>query len=281
MQGIIKRNLLRYKSEKINIFFSLLGPLLVLVVYMIFLKASMLDTITEAGLSESVLYIWIISGAICIATLTTPQIVIGYRIEDVEDGKIKDFLASPIKKHEISLGYIISSVLVGIITTTIILLITQVCLFILAEPLSLIALLKTIFVIIISVIMNASVLFFLSSFFKGTTAWSSFCTLTGTLIGFIVGMYIPLRILSDGLQTLFTTFPQTVSMGLFRVAMLKDIIDTEVSGNTQAIEAVNTSLSIQVQFMGQDTSFLIGTIILLIFTITFTILASLLVRKQK
>ncbi len=280
MKGMIKRNLYKYFNERMNIFYSLLSVIILLLVYVLFLSSNFSDLSEAVSNGEEIVYKWIYSGLLCIATFTTTQAVIGYRTEDRYYKIDKDFLSSPIKRTEISLGYIISAVIVGFIMSSTLLGVIQLFLLVQGVPLfGLMEVLKIEGLIFLSVCVNASMLFLASTFFESEKTWNAFSTLTGTLIGFITGMYIPLSTLSSTISLVATTFPQTVAMTLFKKTMVDSVVSQTMSG--QNLEETRESLSLLPQFMGREVSEVNALIILVVFMVVFSITSSLRIKKHK
>lgn len=67
---------------------------------------------------------------------------------------------------------------------------------------------KVLGLIILTVIFASFMMFFMVSCFKSVNAYSTACTVIGTLIGFLTGVYIPIGNLPESVQTVVKLFPR-------------------------------------------------------------------------
>jgi len=94
------------------------------------------------------------------------------------------------------------------------------------------AMIKTIAIILLSVLASSALVFFVVSFIKSLNAFSTASTLLGTLIGFFMGVYVPIGNLPDGVQLFVKCFPIAHSGVLLRKVMMEDAIASTMPGFT-------------------------------------------------
>ncbi len=284
MRGLIKRNLLVYFTDKAEVFFSLLSTLILLMLYVLFLgenlRSSMVSEVGEVYAKE-IVNLWILAGSVCLSTFTTAEAIIGFRIYDKESKVLKDFLSSPIKRWEISLGYILSSIIVAILLSSIIFGIGVIFLSTQGTILGLETIVKFELLIILSSIVNATLIFFVSTFMETRGGWSALSIVSGTLLGFITGMYVPLSILSPMIEKVATMFPTTILMGMFKETLITPTLVEGFNNNQEAISIFFKELAIGPIFGGEPISTLMALGILFGFIILFTILSTLRIKKYK
>lgn len=237
MFNLAKRNFLLFFRNKSSVFFSLLGAIIIILLYVLFLGDMVSGNVGDVAIERVVLDNWIMAGLLAAASITTTMGAFGIIVEDRESGRLKDFFAAPLKKSTIVGGYLVNSIFVGIIMTLIVFVLAEIYIVVYGGALiSFTALLKVLGVILLSVISSSSMVMFVLTFIRNNNAFSTASTILGTLIGFLTGIYIPMGILPAPVQWIIKIFPVSHAGALFRQIMMEEAIST----NFQAapIEAV-------------------------------------------
>lgn len=231
---LVLRNLRLYFRDKASVFFSLLGVFIMLGLYMAFLGNLWVRGYENAypameDYSPGVRFLidsWIISGVVAAASITTTMGAFGTMVDDTAKKIIKDFRVAPIKRWQLVLGYILSSVIIGILMSLITLALGELYIILQGgEFLSLMAFLETFGLIVLSVCASSALVFFLISFIKSPNAFATASTLLGTLIGFFMGVYVALGDLPEGVQMVIKCFPLAHSGALLRKVMIGDAME--------------------------------------------------------
>ena len=76
MKGLVIRNLKLYFKDKGAVFFSLLGVLIVIGLYILFLGDTFTDSLKEFYKPENIMSGWTMAGLLAITTLTTIKIFV-------------------------------------------------------------------------------------------------------------------------------------------------------------------------------------------------------------
>lgn len=244
--GLIKRNLKLYFRDGMSVFFSLLGVFIIIMLYLFFLGnimteyalSSINEIVADPNLPpQAVQFLdaldvryfmnsWIMAGVITVATITTTLGAYGVIVTDKSSKVLNDFKVSPIKRSTLVFSYVISAFLVGVIMSCIALAFAEGYIFIAGgEVMSFGALIKTIAVILLSVLMSSSIIFLIIAFVKTSNAFGAISTVFGSVIGFLMGVYIPMGNLPDGVQTVIKFFPFAHPAVLMRQVMQGDVID--------------------------------------------------------
>ena len=131
--GLTKRNMLVYLRDKATVFFSLLSPLIILFLYLMFLKQNYVDSvngvISGAGIQDFItqsqvdgfVNSWLISGILASSCITVPLSSLTLIVTDKETQKDYDLNASPVKKWKLGISYLVAAFLNTFIITFIIL----------------------------------------------------------------------------------------------------------------------------------------------------------------
>lgn len=240
LANLIGRNLKLYFRDKSSVFFSLLGVLIIIGLYALFLGNIMvkdLQNIAGEGarfLTDS----WIMAGVLSVTTFTTTMGAFGAMVEDKSKKISRDFSAAPVKRSQLAAGYIISSFIIGVIMTVAALVLAEI--YIVADGgklLNTIPLLKVLGILLISALANSSFIFFFVSFFRTTNAFAIASTVIGSLLGFIAGIYIPMGVLPATVQTFIKIFPISHIGSVLRQVMMEAPMSESFSN--APVQAVN------------------------------------------
>lgn len=222
MTYLIKRNLLLYFRDKASVFFSLMGVFVIIGLYLLFLGDVMRSSFHEIEDSGFLVDSWIMSGVIGVTPITTILAALGNMVEDRRRNIYKDFSASPIKRGTLAGGYIISSYIIGLIMTVITIILAEVYIIVNGgEVLPIINLIKIMGIIMAYSLWVTFTLYFFVSFLRSMNAYSAVATITGTLIGFLTGVYIPIGSLPSAIQTVIKIFPPSQAAMLIRQIMME------------------------------------------------------------
>lgn len=249
LYNMTKRHMLTYFRDRMAVFFSLLSVLIVLVLMLVFLgnmnQKNLIQLIQNAGgtISDAqahhIVIMWTIAGMLVVNAFTVPITMIGISIEDKEQHKLESFYSSPISRTTLILSYLIAAVLTGFLMCLIILLLSFLYVTYAGFAfLTWIQLLSVLGLILLCLIVSSCIILLISQVVRSEHAWGAFSTLAGTLIGFLGGIYLPMGMLPDTIQTFLKCLPF-----LHETAMMRDIF---------TIDALHTA------FLDLPTEFLTG-----------------------
>ncbi|HNZ50883.1 MAG TPA: ABC transporter permease [Bacilli bacterium] len=223
MINIAKRNIRLFFRDKTSVFFSSLSVIIIMSLYVLFLGDMMSNW--EGGVTgvRFLMDSWIVAGLVAASSVTSTLGALGVIVEDYSKNIVKDFYSSPIKKSTLIGGYLISSFVIGTIMSCLALVFGELYIIINGgELLSLFDLLKVFGVIVLSTFANSAILFLVISFIRTQNAFSTLSIIIGTIIGFLMGIYVPVGALPDFIQKLMKVFPGTYSVALFRTIIMKE-----------------------------------------------------------
>jgi multidrug/hemolysin transport system permease protein len=228
--SLVKRNLKLYFRDRVSVFFSFLGVIIIIGVYVMFL-GKMMEGYTEQIIGESGRYLmisWIMAGVVSVTTITTCNGAFGIMVEDTALKRIRDFKVSPIKRWQLVLSYVLAAMVIGMIMTLLTLFLGELYIYLDGGTLlSFSVFLKVLGVILLSVFSSSALIFFIMSFIKSQNAFGTASSIIGTLIGFLTGIYIPIGNLPNGVQALIKFFPLSHSGVLLRQLMIGEIMPLE------------------------------------------------------
>ncbi|MER2105854.1 MAG: ABC transporter permease [Solibacillus sp.] len=247
--SLVSRHNKVFFRNRTLVFFSLLSVLILIVLYAIFLQKTQLNAIEQAvpltPAVELMVNEWMIAGLLSIIAVTTTLGVFSIYVKDLEMKTTADFLTTAASRMKIQLSYIISALIVGFTMSVFALICCEIYLVIVGgKLLSLIAFLKVIGILLISVLLSCSVNLFIVLFIKTQAAFSTLSTIIGTAIGFFCGVYVPMAALPSYVQSMIQFFPISHTTVLLRQVLMEDSITKVFLGNEEAAHNYKLSFGI-------------------------------------
>lgn len=237
--GLTGRNLLLFFKDKQSVVFSLLTSIIVLVLYLLFLKSSFVDSMNGILSSNEGLSLFItadeidmfanlvlLTGILGSAMITVPYNCLTTLVKDRENRVDYDVLATPIKRGQIVLAYFTSAALSSIILNMIIL---SIGLLVLSLSGSLYlgasGIIAAYGVVALGSVSATAVFMIIILFFKSSRASGAFFGILSAASGFVIGAYVPISQFSDSVQTVCNLFPASHVTMLLRNALMNGILD--------------------------------------------------------
>ncbi|MGI6710361.1 MAG: ABC transporter permease [Bacilli bacterium] len=254
MFNIAKRNVLLFFRDKTAVFFSLLSSIIVIVLYALFMGKMLLGEFPES--MKFTINSWLIAGLIAISAFTGPLSAYDIMIADRNNNIYKSFIAAPVKKSQLTGGYILSSLIIGVSISLVTLVIGE--LYIVmngGSVLPALTILKIIVFVIIGTTANSALLYAITSFIKTQTAYNAFSTIAATLIGFLLGIYVPLGTLPNYVQSALKFYPGTYMVGLLRNEFMRvPIAENESVIGVDAISEFKSFLGVSYKWGSYDVT---------------------------
>ena len=265
--GLTKRNLLVFFKDKTMIFFSMLTPLIIFILYLLFLKATFLHSMessTEAlmtlglvtsGDLEALTGGLLLAGIMGSALITIPYNCLTTLVNDRASGIDVDVTATPLSRVQIILAYFTASTISAILMASVILgaglLILQG-----AHPmhLSLQSILMLFAILMIGAISSTAIFMIIVLFLKSSSASGAFLGILSAASGFVIGAYIPLANFASGIQNFCHLLPATKVTILIRRHLLTDLL-TQIDHNINGIDQGLFISSIKEYFSFQGVLF--------------------------
>ena len=259
---LTRRHLLVFFRNKIRVFFTLMVPFTIFLIYIFLLRDLELNTVngilSDIGAKEGVSLVddiklnnlicavvdsWMLSGILAISTVTVSLQTNWMIISDKESGVNRDFASSPIKRNALIGSYFVFNLIVTVIICFIFLLVCFVYLACMGGFLlnffDFLTILATIlFASTLSVLLTVLICSFISR--DGTMA--SVNTIFSTVIGFLIGAYMPFATMPEWVQNICAFLPSTYSCSLLRYSFMSTPIDKLAE---YVVKSVNISNSAQ------------------------------------
>ncbi len=283
MKYMVKRNLLIFFRDKGSVFFSLLGVLIIIGLYVLFLGDMMVKSLGDLPGARFLMDSWIMSGLLAVTPVTTSLGAMGVVIEDKKYGMYKDFAASPIKRNVLYGGYLISGFLISLILSLVTFFLAEIYIVIYGgELLTAAAAGKALAMILLTTASSGIMMFYMVSWFKSVNTFSAASTVIGTLMGFLTGIYIPVGALPSSIQTVVKLFPPSHAAVLFRRIMMEQAERITFAGApAENLEAFHLELGAAFQVGKKVLSPAASLIYILIFSGLFLILTMIKITRKE
>lgn len=283
--SLIKRHTKVYFKDKGVFLSSLITPVILLVLFLTFLRNVYIDSIKlnipkGIELSSSVLNgfagSWLISSLLATCCITIAFCANMIMVQDKVSGSYKDLTITPVKKSTLNLSYYLSTAFVTAIICYAAFGIGLIYLSFAGFYLSFVDILFTIFDIALLVLFGTALSSIVCMFLKSQGAISAVATLVSSVYGFICGAYMPLSQFSIGLRNVLMFLPGTYGTGLIRNHMMNGVMkELKSQGLTsELIYDISKSFDATLTFFGHDVS--IG-VMYLILSLSIVVLISLFV----
>lgn len=259
VSGLVERSLKIFLKDKASVFFSLLAPLIVLGLYLLFLGDIQMDGIKAAfegapiddKLLKSFVDSWMLAGVVSVACVTVSFSVQGITVQDREKGVLNDMLASPISRGIIDLSYLISNFVVTLCICLIVLAVAFVYVAITGWTLSFVDAVLLIALTVMSVLSASVISTLVGLAFRTSSQHSAFVGIISAVIGFVMGAFMPLSAFPKGVQYVTLFVPATYSAALYRNLFMRGALEKIDAALPGAEDGLKGSFSMELDFFGK------------------------------
>ena len=268
ISGLIKRNLLLFFKDWQSILFSLLTSIIVLVLYLLFLKGTFVSAIQRAmeqypGLASMVpqkdidmfANLFLLSGILGSAMISVPFSCITVLVKDRANKVDYDILSTPLKRGQIIFAYFVSAVLTSTLLTNIILAVGLIGIRMQGNMyLNISQVVKAFSVVALGSISASAIFMIVVLFFKTVSACEAFFGILSAASGFVIGAYIPISQFSNEVQTVCNLFPASQITIMLRNILLNGLLE-HINISLQGVDQGMFVLSLKEYFTFQAKLF--------------------------
>lgn len=266
--GFIKRNVLLFFKDWQSILFSLLTSIIVLVLYLLFLKGTFVSAIQSAmeqypGLASMVpqkdiamfANLFLLSGILGSAMISVPFSCITVVVKDRANKVDYDILATPMKRGQIIFAYFVSAVLTSTLLTDIILAVGLIGIRMQGNMyLNISQVVKAFSIVALGSISASAIFMIIVLFFKTVSACEAFFGILSAASGFVIGAYIPISQFSNEVQTVCNLFPASQITIMLRNILLNGLLE-HINTSLQGVDQGMFVLSLKEYFTFQAKLF--------------------------
>ena len=275
MRYLTLRNIKLYFKDKMTFLVSLITPLILLVLFIAFLKSTYEDSILsiiqgfdlDQSLIDALTGGWLFSSVLATSCITV-AFCSGMMVIDKINRANIDFMVSPVKKSTLQLSYVSANLFSTFIITFVLLIVGLIYLACVGFYITFVDILLIVFGIIITSLFGTILANIIWTFTHSQGVVSGVCTLVSALYGFICGAYMPISAMGQGMQYFVSLLPGTYATVLFRQGFLNSVLNRMRETLPQGmINGIASGFDVKMSFFGHDVSTLALILVISISTI--------------
>lgn len=235
-KGMTKRNVKVYLKDRMAVFLSLITQIIVLGLFLIFLKDTYLMAINDnlgelkSLVSEkdiqTLINSWLVSGVVGTAVVTVALNSLNIMVTDKQNKISFDYCTSPVKNSTVVLSYFSGALINTILLSTILLSAGFIFIAVTGEFVySITDILAMFGLTILGSISSTLILMIFVSFFKKNSTLSAFGVMISASIGFVIGAYVPVSQFGSSVQTIVNLVPGSHIAGMMRNILMTPAIN--------------------------------------------------------
>lgn len=275
MRYLTLRNIKLYFKDKMTFLVSLITPLILLVLFIAFLKSTYEDSILsiiqgfdlDQSLIDALTGGWLFSSVLATSCITV-AFCSGMMVIDKINRANIDFMVSPVKKSTLQLSYVLANLFSTFIITFVLLIVGLIYLACVGFYITFVDILLIVFGIIITSLFGTILANIIWTFTHSQGVVSGVCTFVSALYGFICGAYMPISTMGQGMQYFVSLLPGTYATVLFRQGFLNSVLNRMRETLPQGmINGIASGFDVKMSFFGHDVSTLALILVISISTI--------------
>jgi len=276
------RNVKIFFRDRTAVIFSMFAALIVIALYFLFIGESLTSEYSYLPNARTIIDSWAMGGLMGVVPVTTTLAALGIMIQDRITGAVRDFTVSPMKRYEIVGGYVLSTFIISTTLSLLSLGLAEAYIVSGGGPLLTgIQFASIIGVLLLSVLSASAVMLVVALFLHSNNAYSAVSTVVGTLIGFIVGAFIPLGFLPSAVASFTKIIPATHSASLFRQIFMEKPMESMAGMPPEEILDFEFKMGIKLGFGGEPISPEISIMILAGVCVLFYFIAIVIMSKKQ
>ena len=282
MLALAKRNTLCYLRDRQSVLFSLMAVLIVVLLYLLFLRDILISSYPEMDGMPHLIDAWVMAGILGIVPVTASAGSLQTMIEDRVSGRDRDIAVTPLSRWEIVGGHVLSTFASGLVMSLLALVICLAYLVAVGCPLSAAGVAECVVLLIPSALSGSVIVYAMVSFIRSTGAFSGFFTVVSVMIGFLAGIYMPMGTMPEAMQVVGTLVPASQMAALFRESLCSDAMaDVFAGAPADVLGGFRTDMGFDLALGGFEFSATASLAYSLAVAAVFMAIAVLAVRRSR
>ena len=282
MLALAKRNTLCYLRDRQSVLFSLMAVLIVVLLYLLFLRDILISSYPEMDGMPHLIDAWVMAGILGIVPVTASAGSLQTMIEDRVSGRDRDIAVTPLSRWEIVGGHVLSTFASGLVMSLLALVICLAYLVAVGCPLSAAGVAECVVLLIPSALSGSVIVYAMVSFIRSTGAFSGFFTVVSVMIGFLAGIYMPMGTMPEAMQVIGTLVPASQMAALFRESLCSDAMaDVFAGAPADVLGGFRTDMGFDLALGGFEFSAAASLAYSLAVAAVFMAIAVLAVRRSR
>lgn len=261
--SLMMRNTKCYFKDKFSFFMSLITPLILLVLFVTFLRNVYIESFNSAfpegftvdeRIINGIAGAWLMSSIISVSSVTVAFCSNLIMVDDKITSSVNDFKVSPVKSTTVSLAYFASNFFTTFIVMMCVMLIGHIYLGAVGWYITAGDFFMIIVDSICCILFGSLLAGVVESFVSTQGGQSAVATLVSSMYGFICGAYMPISSFSKGLQNVLGLLPGTYSVGIIRNHYMDGYLSALADAGVpeQAIKGIKDSFDINLYVFGNS-----------------------------
>lgn len=256
---LVKRSTKIFIKDKAGVFFALFAPLIILVLYVLFLGDIQLTAIEQAlegvpiesKILKSFVDGWMLAGVVAVACLTVSFSAQNIMVADKENGVLNDTLVSPVNRAIVTVGYFIANYIITILICIVVAIIAFVYLAISGWYLSVVDVFGIIGMVLLSALSSCILSTIICKAIKTSNAHGAFVGIISAISGFLIGAYMPISMFPKAVQYFTLFIPGSYSASVLRNLFMRGALDEVALIAPQVSEVLKENFSLNLDFFGK------------------------------
>ena len=229
------RNMKLYFKDKMTFFMSLLSPLILLVLFVTFLKSVYVDSFTAfipEGFQISNKAIdgftggWLMSSILGVSSVTVAFCSNIIMVDDKIKGNINDLLVSPVRRDLLAVGYYLANLVTTFIVCLAAMLVGFLYLAVVGWYLSVSDVLFILLDLTLCILFGTALAALVEQFLSTQGGVSAVATLVSSMYGFLCGAYMPISQFAAPIRNFVAFIPGTYGTALLRGHYMNGVLET-------------------------------------------------------
>lgn len=257
--SLVRRGIKIFLTDKATVFFSLLAPLIIFMLYLLFLGDIQIDSVKgymegmpiDDSIIQATVDSWMLAGVVAVSAITVSFSAMHLNIADRETGVNADMLVSPVKRRILSLSYLVYNFIVTVIILAVVIVIAFV--YLAASGSWYMSAGDAFLIIACSLIsaLSASILSTVFSIFiKTQSAHGAIVGILSAAIGFLIGAYMPVSMFPTAIQYFVLFIPGTYSSAILRNLFMNGAVAKIAEVSPFAAEGIREGFSLDMNLFG-------------------------------
>lgn len=293
--ALLVRNMKIFLRDRGAVFFSLLSMLIVLALMLLFLGSMNSDTIVELlktyggardaaadrANADHLVLVWALAGILLVNCVTVTMTVMGNLIHDEEEGKLASFYIAPVSRARITLGYILSAWIIGAGMSLFTLFVGNLLLYGNGGGLSAKTCLSLAGMILANSFLYAALSYLFTLFVHSSGAWNGLLTVSGTLVGFLGGIYLSMEMLPEKVCTVMKLLPVLHGASMMRRVSVQEALTETFLGLPAAVaKGYSEGMGITVSVNGEILSVSMQLFFVVLLGVGITVVSALISMRR-
>lgn len=234
--GMTKRNMLVYLKDRQAVIFSMITPIIVFVLYLLFLRGTFIDSLenyldmAKGLINEKDIDMFanllLLSGVIGSSVITVSYSSLTTIVSDKQNKIDYDISATPVNRVKIVISYLLAAFINSFIISIILLSLGLIIVSSIGDTyLTFGSVVGLYGLTALGALSATTILMIPMLLFKSTSSAGAFQGLLAAAVGFVIGAYIPISEFNSSIQTIANLFPGSHVTALYRDLLLNGVID--------------------------------------------------------